>query len=180
MADDNAQGGLLYAPIDPDQVAEERIRDDREPYPAFEAQRPQPLFEAGDPFLGTGPLQPGTRLSTGQVVQNQFLVHGALRTASQIFDAGSNTTGEVATRLDLRADWKLSGTERLVAEFRPIDSDRGDFSGFSFAPEDDVGFEGEFNESPTALFFEGELGELPPGLDRGDRYALDWGFSVGR
>lgn len=147
-------------------------------------QRPKPILELGEPFLGTGTLDPGIKLPTGAVWQPSLLAFGTFRTALQSFaPSGSDSrTSEWANRLDLFFNLYLSGTERLVVGFRTFDQD-GRFSGYVFESPDpalDGEFRDEFDGDIEVLFFEGELGEIFPNLDREDRGSLDVGFSVGR
>ena len=141
--------------------------------------RPQPLLELGDSFLGTGTLRRGFELPTSAVWRPSFLAFGQLRTAAQTFDDGKDTVSELATRLDLFGNLQLSGTERLLIGVRPLDQD-GNFTRFQLHPDRRDGFEDELNLNATTLFFEGDFGELFPGLDPGDSSGLDYGFSIGR
>ena len=140
-------------------------------------QRPKPLLELGDPFLGTGTLQSGFELPTGAVWQPSLLVFGTFRSALQNFDDGDISRFEWANRLDLFANLQLSGTERLVIGMRPVDED-GQFSGYQFHPES--GASEYFNAELQTFFFEGDFGEIFPNLDPGDSRSFDLGFSVGR
>ncbi len=145
-------------------------------------ERPRPVLELGDPFLGTGPIGEGVTLPTGAVLQPSFLVFGNLRTALQTFDDGDEVTSEWASRLDLFGNLQLSGTERLLVGVRPLDED-GRFTRYTFEPSnapDGDGWESEVNAEITTLFLEGDFGEVFPGLDSRDSKGLDWGFSIGR
>src|SRR5271168_2525220 len=67
-------------------------------------ERPPPLLEFGDKFLGTGNLQKGITLPTGEVISPNFWVFGTLRSAIQSFDPGTgekNHVTEWANRLDI-------------------------------------------------------------------------------
>jgi hypothetical protein len=145
-------------------------------------QRPKPLVELGEPFLGTGTLDPGFELPTGAVWQPALLVFGQARIAAQTFDDGASTVSELAARLDLFANLQLSGTERLVLAFRNLDQD-GRFTRYTFSsdrPGDEEGFQDELNAEITSLFFEGDFGEIFPNLDTKDFHHTDIGFAVGR
>lgn len=147
-------------------------------------ERPKPILELGEPFLGTGTLHPGFKLPTGAVWQPSLLAFGSLRTGLQSFTPGGsdNRTTEWANRLDLFLNLYLSGTERLVVGFRNFDRS-GRFSGYVFESPDpslDGEFRDEFDIDVEVLFFEGEFGEIFPNLDREDRGSLDVGFSIGR
>ena len=50
--------------------------------------RPAPIVEVGDSFLGTGNLSKPFRLPTGAYWHPSFLAFGTLRTAGQSFDNG--------------------------------------------------------------------------------------------
>ncbi len=140
--------------------------------------RPKPLLELGDPFLGAGALNRGFEVPTGAVLQPSFLLFGTYRSAFQSFDAGQ-TTVEWANRLDLFGNLQLSGTERVLVGIRPLDKN-GAFSRYTFRPDRQRGGRSEFNSRITTLFFEGDLGEVLPNLDPTDSRTLDWGFAVGR
>jgi hypothetical protein len=150
-------------------------------------ERPPPLIEFGDKFLGTGDVQKGFTLPTGEVISPNFWVFGTLRSAVQTFDTasgGNSRVTEWANRLDLFANLQFTPTERILAGWRPVDYRPGNgadnFSGYRFEPLSNKGFTRGFAATPTTLFFEGELGEMFPRLDDHDRLNLDYGFAVGR
>ncbi len=147
-------------------------------------ERPKPIIELGEPFLGTGTLKRGFKLPTGAVWQPSLLAFGSLRSGLQSFDAssGGGRTTEWANRLDLFFNLQLSGSERLVVSFRTFDQG-GRFSGYTFESPDpalDGQFQDEFDGEIESLFFEGDFGEIFPNLDRRDNKSFDYGFSVGR
>ena len=148
-------------------------------------QRPKPLIELGEPFLGTGTLRPGFRLPTGAVWQPSLLLFGTYRTAIQSFEPDSTPGARITewtNRLDLFFNLQLSGSERLVVGVRALDED-GQFSGYFFEHPDDTlegDFQDAFSSDLEALYFEGDFGEIFPNLDRDDFGSTDVGFSVGR
>lgn len=152
--------------------------------------RPTPLLELGNPFLGTGPINLGFELPTGSVWQPTLLIYGTLRSAVNTFErsratrASRETVTEWVNRLDIFANLQLAGfaNERLVFGMRPLDRGLYDepFSGYVFDPRTEDGEVNEFNDRITALFFEGDFGEVFPFLDRKDSASLDLGFSIGR
>ncbi|MCA9319842.1 MAG: hypothetical protein KDB53_03860 [Planctomycetes bacterium] len=142
--------------------------------------RPAPILELGDPFLGRGPISEGFAGPGGSRWNPTFQLFGTFRTAAQIFDAGDQTFSEVATRLDLFGNLSLTQTERFLFGFRPLDDEGERFVGWNFAPEDEHGFVEAFDGRVSTLFFEGDLGEIFPDLDPGERGLFDFGFSVGR
>lgn len=147
-------------------------------------QRPRPILEIGENFLGTGTLNQGFKIPTGAVWQPYFIVFGTARSGLQYLDDGSAEVSEWANRLDLFGNLYLTFTERILVGVRPLDRD-GRFTSYLFAPDDgsggvQPGYSGELNFELTTLFFEGDFGEIFPALDREDKRALDFGFSVGR
>lgn len=158
-----------------------RLSDEFVQYPVNPVKRLKPVLELGDPFLGNGLIRPGIKLPTGQMLQPSFLLFGTFRSALQSFDNGDQTTSEWANRLDLHGNINLSGTERLLISMRPLDRETGEYTGYNFSPDgDDKGWQQDFNARLTQLFFEGEIGEIFPGLDPTDSGTFDVGFSIGR
>lgn len=141
--------------------------------------RPRPLFEAGDPFLGTGALDRGFRIPGGAVWNPSLLVFGDYRTALQRFDDGRTRSTEWPHRLDLYANVQLTGTERILVGVRPLDQE-GRFTSLILSPDAEEGLQNETNLDLRALFFEGELTGLFPHLDPEGRRHLDYGLSLGR
>lgn len=144
--------------------------------------RPAPLLELGDDFLGTGNIRDAWRLPTGAVWHPSFWVYGDFRTAIQTFDDGVTRTTEWANNLNLYGNLQLAATERILIGLRPLEQD-GRFTSYLFEPDTVDGWQEDLgwrSLEPRTLFFEGELGELFPKLDKGDRYPLDLGISVGR
>jgi hypothetical protein len=156
--------------------------------PAVVPPRPPPLIELGDKFFGPGPLQHGIELPTGAVWTPDFTVFGTYRTTVQAYhDAtADNTRSEWANRLDLFANLQLSGTERLLVGLRPLDNavfstpQQAKYSGYQFSPSGTEGWVNGFKAEPTTLFFEGDVGQIFPGLDPKGTAPWDVGFSVGR
>jgi len=145
--------------------------------------RPLLHLEVGDRFLDTGNLFPGVTLPTGAVWQPRLWSYAFYRTAIHTFDNGASPrTSEWVHRLDTYTTLQLSGTERILAAFRPLDNNRfNQFTRYDFEdPNGDDGFRGEFNLNLRALFFEGDFGSLFPFLDPAGMKPIDFGFSVGR
>ena len=158
---------------------ERGISDEALPLQTEGVTRTPPLFELGPPFLGTGPIGPGFKIPTGAIWQPSLTVWGTYRTAFQAFDngRGPGNLAEWANRLDLFTQLRLTGTERFLLAFRPID-EHGRFTGYNFTPNDD--WVGELDPDLELAFFEGDIGEIFPGLDPYDSKSLDLQFSVGR
>ena len=166
--------------------------------PSVVPARPHPLIEIGNPFFGTGPLEKGIELPTGAVWSPSFIVFGTYRTAFQAFhdpltESGplarfyaDKTRSEWANRLDLYGNLQLSGTERVLIGFRPLDDGvfakpaLAKYTGYQINPDGTDGWVYKFEGRPTTLFFEGDFGQVFPKLDPYGTKQLDIGFSVGR
>jgi hypothetical protein len=158
---------------------ESRLSDVAIPLQTEGMVRTTPLFEAFAPFLSTGDIKPGFELPTGAIWQPGLLVWGDFRSALQRNDTGKVTTEEWSNRLDLFAQLKLTGTERVLMSVRPLDED-GRFSGYKFKPDTNDDSIDASNHDIRTFFFEGDFGEVFPNLDPDDSRRLDWGFAIGR
>ncbi len=145
-------------------------------------ERPPLVIEWNERFLGPGFLSQGLVTPTGAVWRPSLWVFGQHRSAYQYADLNraNDPVSEVAHRLDLFGQVNLSGTERILVGFRPLDEEQGvrrNFTGYDFRDGDETdGWNAHFQ----TLFFEGDFGEVFPFLDPYDSLWLDYGFSVGR
>ncbi|MCB1225972.1 MAG: hypothetical protein KDK99_09210 [Verrucomicrobiales bacterium] len=155
-------------------LIEQRSLDDTD----TELPERRSLF-GGDRFLSPGPIDPGIVLPTKATWRPYFTAFGTLRSGLQTFHQGSKDITEWANRLDIFGNLYLTGTERILIGFRPLDYE-GRFSGYSFGGSKPQGWVDELNLEPRTLFFEGDFGELFPFLDPKDRHHLDYQFSIGR
>jgi hypothetical protein len=161
--------------------AASRLSDEYIPLDTSLNDRPVPPIELGDKFLETGQLSQGIELPTGAVWQPAFMVFGLARSAVQTFDNGLNPrVSEWANQLSVYGNLQLTGTERFVIGFRPLDDNGrvGTFFGQEMEPRSR--FHKSLYGTPTTFFFEGDFSEIFPKLDPNDRHALDYGLSVGR
>lgn len=139
---------------------------------------PRPLIELGRPIYTEGVYGEGINL-IGQknLLFPAFNIAGDWRTAVAFNDNGAKEVGQVATRLNLEIDMKLTGTERIHAFMRPIDQG-GQFSRVEFFGDDRDQNKAIFDLNLETLFFEGDLGAIYTGL--ADEYtSLDLPFSFG-
>lgn len=149
--------------------------------PSDTGNRPPLIYEGGDLFLGSGNLYEGFETPWGAVWQPQLWVFATVRSAVYTFDDGvTDPSAEWGTRVDLYGNIQLTGTEKILIGFRPLDRNRPDrFTRVTF--NDNRGDDKEeFNLDVRTLFFEGDLGSLFPGLDKAGVKPLDYGFTVGR
>ena len=144
-------------------------------------KRTAPILEIGPAFLGTGNLPKGWVLPTGAVWQPAFWVFGSSRTSFNFVESrtGGEDLSEIATRLDLFGNLQLSGTDRFLIGISPLRSS-GQFTNYRFSPNANQGFNESISFELTTAFFEGELGELFPGLDPEDTGAYDLSLAFGR
>lgn len=142
---------------------------------------PRPLIEWGYPQYAEGPIGAGHSLiGSKNLVRPQFLVYGDLRTAVAYNDDGKKEIAQVATRLNLDIDLKLTATERLHAFVRPLDSQKEGFTRIEFggadANKNADGF--KLDGDVETFFFEGDIASLQSGFT--DKYAqYDLPFVVG-
>ncbi|MDJ0786530.1 MAG: hypothetical protein QNK05_06950 [Myxococcota bacterium] len=143
-------------------------------------ERPRPILELGSGYLEAEPIPLGFRLPGGAVWQPQLLVWGTLRSALQAETGGDVDRAEWATRFDLFGQLSLTPTERLVIGIEPF-QDGTDFTGYRFGVDgEEASWVSGLEVDVDSLFFEGDLGELIPRLDRDEWWPLDLGFMVGR
>lgn len=156
-------------------ITDEQIPVDMDRFP----KRPKPPIEWGDKILGQGPISKGFTIPTGARWQPSLWAFGNMRTAVQSFDAGGTTTSEAAARMDLFTNLRLTGTERIVVGFRPLDQN-GSFTRYQFQPESNDGWHDEGNLEINRLFFEGDFSELFPRAGRHGGQPKQLGFVLGR
>lgn len=144
-----------------------------------EVDPPRPLFELGHPQYVAGQLpEPSTIF--GKLNPTQFAVQafGDLRTAVAFNDNGANEVGQIATRLNLDIDVKITSTERLHTFLRPLDNG-GKFTRCEFAGGESIDkCDLQTDLNPETLFFEGDAGAIAAGFT-GHYYKNDYPFSVG-
>ena len=103
-----------------------------------------------------------------------FNISGDWRTAVAFNDNGANEVGQIATRLNLELDFKLTATERLHAFIRPVDQG-GQFTPYEFFGDDRNQGKAFFDVNLETMFFEGDLGAIYTGL--ADEYTLPIRFT---
>jgi hypothetical protein len=141
------------------------------PRPPIELGRPQytsGIYEESGTLLGQlNPLLPG------------LAIYGDWRTAVAYNNNKGKDIAQIATRLNIDVDFKITGTERIHAFFTPIQKGNAKFTRFEFGGSDGNGkFNGEFDPNPQTLFFEGDFGSLYSGFS-GKPAGFDLPFTVG-
>lgn len=140
------------------------------PRPLLEIGREQytsGIYEKSSTIFGElNPLLPG------------LAIYGDWRTAIAYNSNNGKDIAQVATRLNLDVDFKITGTERIHAFFTPIQRDtkftRLEFGGG--AGSGDASF--EFDPNPQTLFFEGDFGSIYSGFS-GREASFDLPFTAG-
>lgn len=140
------------------------------PRPPLELGRQQYTsgqYDESSTFLGKlNPLMPG------------LVVYGDWRTAVAYNNNGKDIA-QIATRLNIDVDYKITGTERIHAFFTPLQKNNAAFTRYEFGGGDgDRRFSAEFDFKPQTLFFEGDLGALYSGFS-GKETGFDLPFTVG-
>lgn len=140
------------------------------PRPPIELGRQQYTsgeYDESNTFFGEkNPLLPG------------LAVYGDWRTAVAYNNNKGEEIAQVATRLNVDIDLKITGTERLHAFFTPLQDD-AQFTRFEFAGDDADGEATlEYDLEPQTLFFEGDFGSIFAGIT-GEYAGFDLPFTVG-
>ena len=141
------------------------------PRPPLELGRQQytsGLYDESSTLFGRlNPLLPG------------LAIYGDWRTAVAYNSNNGKDIAQIATRLNIDVDLKITGTERIHAFFTPIQDDNVAFTRFEFGGGDgDEQFNDEFDTDPQTLFFEGDAGSIYSGISGKDA-SFDLPFTVG-
>ncbi|MCI5044025.1 MAG: hypothetical protein MRY72_04950 [Aquisalinus sp.] len=128
---------------------------------------PRPLVELWRPLYDRGNLGSGIPLiGEKNRLFPQLLVYGDARTAVAYNDDQGSDVAQVAARLNLDVDLKLTATERIHAFFQPIQEGlnftRYEFGGGNRDETADPAIETSID--PVTLFFEGDLGAILAGF----------------
>lgn len=139
---------------------------------------PRPVLELGYPQYSEGVFGRGHNvIGRKNLVRPQLLAYGDWRTAVAFNDNGDQEVGQLATRLNLDIDLKLTATERVHMFLRPLDQG-GEFSRHEFFGDDHQEQDFIADGNIETLFFEGDIGAIQAGLtDEWSSYDLP--FSVG-
>ncbi len=141
----------------------------------FEVPTQRPWVELWRPFY-TGGIYPPAQEWFGRynLAMPSFIVYGDFRTGAAINRNAKGDTDNVAGRLNLDMDLRLTATERLHAFMGPLDRN-GDFTkldfthGLDFFDRSDIRFDN--------LFFEGDMGAIWGGLtDQNSPFDLPFSF----
>jgi hypothetical protein len=136
---------------------------------------PRPPIEWGYPMYQAGPVGNGINLfGAKNPARPQLLVFGDLRFGTAYNDNGALDTAQLAARLNLNVDLRLTATERFHVFLRPLDRvEKGRVTRVEFGGNQrDLFGDHEIllDAEPEAAFFEGDLGQIWAGIT--DEYNL--------
>ena len=145
-----------------------------------EIDPPRPLLEIGRQQYTSGMYdESSTLLGELNPLMPGLAVYGDWRTAVAVNRNNGKEVAQIATRLNIDVDFKITATERIHAFFTPIQDGAAKLSRFEFGHADgEWKFVGEFDPNPQTLFFEGDLGSLYSGFS-GTESGFDLPFTVG-
>ncbi len=140
---------------------------------------PRPLLEIGREQYTSGLYdQSSTLLGELNPLLPGFAIYGDWRTAVAYNNNNAKDIAQIATRLNLDIDLKITGTERIHAFFTPL-QDNAKFTRFEFGGSGvNEDLTEEFDPEPQTLFFEGDFGSLYSGFS-GKESSFDLPFTVG-
>jgi len=125
---------------------------------------PRPILEWGYPLYSEGALgRTYTTFGEKNLLRPQLLVFGDFRSALAFNDNGNQEIGQLAARLNLNVDLRLTSTERIHMFLRPIDKNNN-FLRHEFFGDDHGEFDFVLDGNIEALFFEGDIGAIQSGL----------------
>lgn len=145
-----------------------------------EVEPPRPLLEVGREQYTSGIYnESSTVLGQLNPLLPGLAVYGDWRTAVAYNRNNGKDIAQIATRLNLDVDLKITGTERIHAFFTPLQQGNTEFTRYEFGGADGNNeFIGEFDAVPQTLFFEGDAGSIYSGLS-GNESSFDLPFVVG-
>ena len=142
-------------------------------------ETPRPILELGRQQYTSGAYEESnTLLGALNPLMPGLSVYGDWRTAVAFNRNNGRDVGQIATRVNVDVDFKITGTERIHAFFTPLQRNNR-FTRFEFPGGDGDGrLTGEFDLNPQTLFFEGDLGSIYSGLS-GKQAGFDLPFTFG-
>jgi hypothetical protein len=141
---------------------------------------PRPLLELGRQQYTSGMYdESSTLLGDLNPLLPGLSIYGDWRTAVAYNNNNGKDVAQIATRLNLDIDFKITGTERIHAFFTPIQDGAAKFTRYEFGGGGGDGrFTDEYDFEPQTLFFEGDMGSLYSGFS-GTEAGFDLPFTVG-
>jgi hypothetical protein len=139
----------------------------------------RPILEAGREQYTSGDYnQESALLGEKNLLVPGLAIYGDWRSAVAYNQNNGNDIAQIATRVNIDVDLKITGTERIHAFFTPLQDDAR-FTRFEFGGgAGNEKFNEEFDFNPQTLFFEGDVGSIYSGLSGTDA-SFDLPFTVG-
>ncbi len=140
---------------------------------------PRPLLELGRQQYTSGAYdESSTLLGKKNPLLPGLSIYGDWRTALAYNKNNGEDIAQIATRLNLDVDFKITGTERIHAFFTPLQKNTK-FTRYEFGGDGaDNKLNFEFDPEPQTLFLEGDFGSLYSGFS-GEEAGFDLPFTVG-
>lgn len=137
---------------------------------------PKPPIEIGRGLYDPGVIGDGIVLfGPKNRLFPAFSVFGDLRAGIAFNDNGNREATVIGTRANLNFNLELTGTERIHMFWQPMSN--GNFR-WEIGGDDESDFQGQTDDEPTTLFFEGDLGAITSSIT--DEYqSWDLPFAVG-
>jgi hypothetical protein len=126
----------------------------------------RPLIEVGREQYTAGEYSPeNSFLGKNNLLIPGLAIYGDWRTAVAFNQNNGEDIAQIATRVNIDVDFKITGTERIHAFFTPLQDNakftRCEFGGGGVDEEKCIL---EFDPNPQTLFFEGDVGSIWAGL----------------
>ena len=139
---------------------------------------PRPILEFGYPLYSEGALgRTYDVIGEKNLLRPQLLVYGDFRSALAFNDNGNKEIGQIAARLNLDVDLKLTATERIHLFLRPIDKNNN-FLRHEFFGDDHNDFDFVLDANLETIYFEGDIGAIQSGLTN-EWATYDLPFAIG-
>ena len=123
----------------------------------------RPWVELGRGMYLTGAIPPSPEwLGATNLIAPHLLVYGDYRMGGAYIDAAGNELANVALRLNLEIDFKITDTERIHAFTGPLDQGNN-FTRYEF-DDGQLRFNNHLDQSFDSLYFEGDVGSIVGGL----------------
>jgi len=175
-------GSYLYAPEGDGAHLQlsEKQQEDRLRLPE-DYRPPQPVTLFQD-FLGADPIRYWPRLhwfgKDGFQWEPRFVGYGAYQIFGFALEEGDQVQSGIGHQLQIDLDFRVTGTERVHVQFRPVGEENTGGSFYQFT--DPVGYVDNSTAAPDRYWLEGEIYSIFGGL-LGDPFTpRDYHFIVGR
>jgi hypothetical protein len=142
---------------------------------------PQPFTMFAD-FLGADPIRPWPGLSwpgaQGFQMEPRLVIYGRYDLFGLAFEQGNQRTDGIGHQLLADIDLRLTGTERLHMQFRPLG--KGNTGGSLLQLNDPVHYIDNSTGIPQRYWFEFELQSVTRGITGNEFLPLDYHITAGK